>query len=69
MTKTERRMCFQHAKKHVIDAIREAMADEHHSVMELDGKPRGDMQNRTEWDMDLFLRQVKRIKFEDWVKI
>ncbi len=64
MTKRERQACFQHAKKHVLEAIKEAIADEHHSIMTTNGKERRDLQLVTEYDMEKFLRKIRGMKFE-----
>lgn len=69
MTKTQRRACFQRAKKQVIKSIKQAMDDERYDYIRNGSIKERPLQNRVEWDMDLFLREVRRIKFEDWVKI
>lgn len=70
MTKAERKACFQTAKKAVMASIKDKMeACRAVGPPTVKGKPRPDLGNRIEWDVDLFLREVRRIKFEDWVKI
>lgn len=65
LTKRERRASFAHAKEHVIEAIEDALSDEHHAIMEVDGVGRRDMQSRTEADMRWMLRFVKTLKVTD----
>lgn len=70
MTKAERRASFQAAKKAVMASIKDNMkACRAVNPPTVKGKPRPDIGYRIEWDMDLFLREVRRIKFEDWIKI
>jgi hypothetical protein len=63
MTKKEQRAVYSHAKQHVIEAIEDALMDEHHSVMRVDGVERRDMQLLAERYMVEFLRQIQRTKF------
>lgn len=65
LTTREKRACFRHAKEHAVEAINDALVDEHHSIMEVDGVTRRDMQGQTEKYLERFLRQIKRAKFED----
>ncbi len=60
MTQRERRACFQHAKKHVIEAIQDIIHEEHHSVMKVDGVERSDMQELTVQYLCGFLRRAKK---------
>lgn len=63
--KRERKACFAHAKAHVIEAIADVIHDEHHSVMEVDGVTRLDMQRQTEIDLIWMLKFVKSLKVTD----
>lgn len=66
MTKKERRQCFQYAKKRVIAVVGDEMQSQAAMAQHTD---RRDVTNRIEWDIEHFLREVRKIKFEDWVKI
>lgn len=64
LTTREKRACFQHAKEHIKEAINEALFEEHHSIMEVDGKERRDMQAQTENYMRQLLGMIRSVKYE-----
>lgn len=65
MTTQERRACFQHAKKHVLEAIKEAIHEEAHSVFTVDDKFRPDMLQEIINQMHNFWVRGKHTKYED----
>lgn len=60
LSRKEIKAAFVHAKSHITEAIAEAIREDHHAIMEVDGVVRRDIQAMTERFMDAFLKRAKK---------
>lgn len=63
LTERERRWAFQHAKRHMLEAITDVQIDESHSVINECGIPRPDIQAEVMYILDQFKKQIRGIKY------
>lgn len=64
LTGEERRAAWSHAKAHVLAAIEDVLYQEHHSVMQVDGKTRRDLQQATMDYLEDFKSKVKSVRYK-----
>lgn len=62
LTRAERRWAFKHAKEHFIEAMKDILTDEHHSMIQRNGVTRDDIHAEVMGHLERWFRQVRKEK-------
>ncbi len=64
LTPKEHRACFKHAKDHVLEALRDVMTDEHHSIMSVNGVEKTALNDDVQKHLMTFFKSARGIKYK-----